>query len=215
MADDGQKPEGRAIAILAVGGAVVVGLLLFGIYKVVTSKNDKKSREVQVVQVIRPPPPPPENQPPPPPPPDKVDEPLPQDQPEPSPADEAAPSQQLGLDAEGGAGGDAFGLAARKGGHDIAGGGGAIFAWYTQILKDAIVDRLSGDTSLRTKKYTIVVKVWIGRDGQVQNAKLVSASGSRDVDAAVESVLTRLGRLREPPPLEMPQPISLRIVSRT
>jgi protein TonB len=213
MADDGQNSDRRTTVILAVVGILVLALMGFGIYKAVSGKGTKKGREVQVVQVIRPPPPP-ENQPPPPPP-EKVDEPLPQDQPEPSPSDDPAPSEQLGLDAEGGAGGDAFGLAARKGGHDIAGGGGAIFAWYTQILKDAIVDRLSGDSQLRSKKYTIVVKVWIGRDGQVQNAKLTTSSGSRDVDAAVEAVLGRLGRLREPPPLEMPLPVSLRIVSRS
>jgi protein TonB len=213
MADDGQNSDRRTTVILAVVGILVLALMGFGIYKAVSGKGTKKGREVQVVQVIRPPPPP-ENQPPPPPP-EKVDDPLPQDQPEPSPSDDPAPSEQLGLDAEGGAGGDAFGLAARKGGHDIAGGGGAIFAWYTQILKDAIVDRLSGDSQLRSKKYTIVVKVWIGRDGQVQNAKLTTSSGSRDVDAAVEAVLGRLGRLREPPPLEMPLPVSLRIVSRS
>ena len=192
MADDGQKGDRRTTLILAVAGCLVLALVGYGIHKVVTSKGAKKNRDVQVVQVIRPPPPP-ENQPPPPPPPDKVDEPLPQDQPEPSPSDEAAPSEQLGLDADGGAGGDAFGLAARKGGHDIAGGGGAIFAWYTQILKDAIADRLSSDSQLRAKKFTIVVKVWIGRDGQVQNAKLTTSSGSRDVDSAVEAVLTRIG----------------------
>lgn len=214
MQGDSEKVSLRVRVALGVGGVVLLALLVWGIRTIMAGKNDKPARQVQVVQVIRPPPPPPENQPPPPPP-DKVDEAVPQDQPEPSPSDSPAPSEQLGLDAEGGAGGDAFGLAARKGGHELTGGGGAIFAWYTQILKDAIVDRLSGDRALRSKKFTIVVKVWIAPDGQVREARLVSASGSKDVDGAIEAVLGRLGRLREAPPLEMPQPVSLRIVSRS
>jgi periplasmic protein TonB len=214
VSEESQKVSLGVRIALAVGAVLLLALLVWGIRAIMASKNGKPARQVQVVQVIRPPPPPPENQPPPPPP-EKVDEPLPQDQPEPSPSDEAAPSEQLGLDAEGGAGGDAFGLAARKGGHEITGGGGAIFAWYTQILKDAIVDRLSSDKALRSKKFTIVVKVWIAPDGQVKEARLVSASGAKDVDGAIEAVLTRLGRLREAPPLEMPQPVSLRIVSRS
>src|SRR5882762_6880328 len=75
-----------------------------------------------------------------PPPPDKVEEPLPQDEPPPSPDNTPAPTPQLGLDAEGSAGGDSFGLAARQGGSDITGTGGAVFAWYTGKLKTAIAD---------------------------------------------------------------------------
>lgn len=201
---------------LAIGtaGAVVFGLLAWGVHALVTGKEQKPPRSVQIVQIIRPPPQP-EVQPPPPPPPEKVDEPLPQDEPEPAPNDAPAPSQQLGLDSEGGAGSDAFGLAARKGGHDIAGNGGAVFAWYTQILHDSIVDQLAAERQLRTKKFTVVVRVWIGSDGRVQSARLATTSGSREVDGALEAALGRLGRLREPPPLEMPQPVSLKIVSRS
>jgi protein TonB len=214
MADESDELSLGTRILLGVGGVVLLVLVVLGIRYVMASKGSKPDRQVQIVQIVRPPPPPPEDQPPPPPP-EKVDEPLPQDQPEPSPSDEAAPSQQLGLDAEGGAGGDAFGLAARKGGHDITGGGGAVFAWYTQILKDAIVERLSNDKALRSKKFTIIVKVWVGPDGQVQNARLSNASGNHDLDGAIEAALGRLGRLREAPPIEMPQPISLRIVSRS
>lgn len=213
-------PSNRKLGIgarigIVLGALAFLGLVTWGIRTIVSSKGNQPKREVQIVNIVRPPPPPPENQPPPPPPPDKVDEPLPQDSPEPSPSDDASPSQQLGLDAEGGAGGDAFGLAARKGGRDITGSGGAVFAWYTSILKDAIVDKLSADKDVRSKKFTIVVRVWVAKDGQIQSAKLATPSGNREVDAAVESALTRLGRLREPPPIEMPQPISLKIVSRS
>lgn len=178
------------------------------------SKGDEKPRVVQTVQMIRPPPPPPD-EPPPPPPPEQPKEDIPQDVPEPSPSDEPAPSEQLGLDADGTAGSDGFGLAARKGGRDLAGSGGAAFAWYTGLLKDQVLDRLSGDSRVRAKKFSVTVRVWINPDGTVKNAQLAASSGSREVDAAIEAALASLGRLREGPPLEMPQPISLRVVSRS
>jgi len=213
VARDSDKLDLRARVLLGVVGVGLVGLMAAGIHALVKGAKSPPGRQVQVVQIIRPPPPPPEE--PPPPPPEKVDEPLPQEQPEPSPSNDASPSEQLGLDAEGGAGGDAFGLAARKGGHDLVGTGGAVFAWYTQQLKDIIVDRFAADRELRAKRFSIVVRVWVGADGQVQNARLASSSGSREIDGAIEAALGRLGRLREPPPIEMPQPISLRIVSHS
>ena len=46
--------------------------------------------------------------------PDRPKDEIAQNEPEPTPSDDTAPSPQLGLDAEGTAGGDSFGLAARK-----------------------------------------------------------------------------------------------------
>jgi protein TonB len=187
----------------------VIGL----IYWASNAKPEKPPRQVtQIVKIVRPPPPPPE-QPPPPPPPEKIDEPLPKDTPEEKPADEAPQSEQLGLDAEGQAGGDGFGLAARKGGRDLL-GGGAAFAWYTTIVKDSVLEALSDDERIRRGSYSVTVKVWVGNDGRVENVKLASSSGNRDLDAAITSALGKLGKVREGPPLEMPQPVTLKIVSR-
>jgi protein TonB len=168
----------------------------------------------QVVKIIRPPPdvPPP----PPPPPEEKVEEPLPQDTPEPEPTDEAPPGAELGLDADGVAGGDAFGLAARRGGADIiGGGGGAAFAWYTGLIKDGILDALSEDERVRKGNYKLTVRVWLAPDGRVERIALVDSTGNAQLDAAVEQALGRMNRVREAPPLEMPQPVTLRIVSRS
>jgi protein TonB len=177
------------------------------------SKSEKPARLVQNITVIRPPPPPPDE--PPPPPPEKVDEQIPQDQPEPTPDDAPTPSSQLGLDATGSAGDDGFGLAARKGGSDLVGTGGAAFAWYTGRLKDEVTERLSNDAAMRSKKFTVVVKVWIESDGRIRTMQLVSGSGSRELDGQISAALASIVRLSVSPPIEMPQPISLRIVSRT
>ncbi len=195
--------------------ALLIGIIVFFVYRYVTHPEVKSARKVQVVQVIRPPPPtpPPEERPPPPP--EPKDEPLPQDEPEPAPSEAAAPSAQLGLDAEGGAGGDAFGLVGRKGGRDITGTGGAIFAWYTNRIKDQVGERLSDDARIRSRKFTVSVKLWIEPDGRVKDVRLASTTGNQELDAAIEAALGKLQRIGEPPPLEMPQPVSLRIVSRS
>lgn len=203
----------RLPAIVAVLVAVV-GLVAFVRFMSDQPKTTKSKREApQIVQIVRPPPPPPEEPPPPPPPEEEIEEPLPQDAPDPEPADEA-PAEQLGLDADGVAGGDGFGLAARRGGSDLAGSGGAAFAWYTSLLKDTILDALSEDERVRKGSYRITVKVWLAEDGRIERTQLADSTGSRDVDAAIEQALGRMGRLREGPPLEMPQPVTLRIVSR-
>jgi protein TonB len=197
---------------IAGGGMVVAILLVVWWARTMMGQKAKKPRDVpQVVQLIRPPPQ--EAPPPPPPPPEKIEEPLPQDQPTPEQTPDT-PSQQLGLDADASAGSDAFGLAARKGGADLVGTGTAIFGRYTAQLKDAIQDALSDDDKVRKGNYTVSVRVWVARDGSVERAQLVQSTGKRDVDRAIEQALTHVHRLAEPPPLEMPQPIVLRVVSK-
>jgi protein TonB len=201
------------IAGVAIVAIAAVGLIWF-ISDFMKAKPDKPSRQVaQIVQIVRPPPPPPE-QPPPPPPEEEIEEELQQETPEEALPDEAAPAESLGLDAEGVAGSDGFGLAARKGGREI-GLGGAAFSWYTTLLKDSILDVLSDDERVRRGTYQITVRVWLSDKGDVERIRLTSTSGNRDLDAAIESALQKMGRVREGPPLEMPQPITLRIVSRS
>ena len=199
---------------VVVGGAAIC-LAIFAVYlwaRHMMSAKPQKVRQVpQVVQLIRPPqdaPPPP-----PPPPPDKVEEPLPQDQPTPDQTPDS-PSQQLGIDADASAGSDAFGLAARRGGADLVGTGTAIFGRYTALVKETIQDALADEDAVRHGNYVATVRVWIARDGTVERAELVQGSGKRDLDKAIEQALKRVRRVGEAPPLEMPQPILLKIVSK-
>jgi protein TonB len=199
-----------------VGGGLLCLVLIAGfvwfVHSMMASKGSKKERRIQTVQIIRPPPPPPQDQPPPPP--EKTEEPLPKDEPEPAPKDEPAPSQSLGIDAAGSAGGDAFGLAARAGGSDLIGGSGnAVFAWYTNRLKDAVLERLSGDVHLGSRKFSVSVRVWIEADGRIKEVKLTSTTGNAELDQRITVALSALTRLSDAPPLEMPQPVNLKIVS--
>jgi len=190
---------------------VALGLIWF-VRGLMEKKSEGPKRQIaQVVKLIRPPPPP--EQPPPPPPPEKVEQPLPQETPEPTPQEDA-PAESLGIDADGAAGGDGFGLAARKGGRDLLASGAGAFAWYTGMLKDTILEKLSEDDHVRRGSYSAVVRIWLASDGRVERVKLAQTTGDRDRDAAIELALTKLSRVREAPPLEMPQPITLKIVSR-
>ena len=192
--------------------AATVGMIFF--VRNMLEKPEEPTRPVaQVVNIVRPPPPPPDQPPPPPPPEEKIDEPLPQDMPDEAPPDDSGPAEQLGLDAEGVAGSDGFGLAARRGGRDLVGGGSA-FAWYTSLVKDTILDVLSDDERVRRGNYQVVVRVWLATDGRVERVALVKSTGRPELDGAIEQALARLDRVRDAPPLEMPQPVTLRIVSR-
>jgi periplasmic protein TonB len=204
-----RRPSRWAPLAIGAGGIAMALLLVLVWARHAMASKPKTVREVpQIVQLIRPPP----QETPPPPPPEKVEQPLPQDKPDPTPAPEQAP-EHLGLDAEGTAGSDAFGLAARQGGADILGTGSAIFGHYTALLKDAIQDKLSANEKIRRGSYSAAVRIWVASDGSVERALLVQGTGKSDLDAAIETAARQV-RLGETPPLEMPQPITLKIVSR-
>jgi protein TonB len=175
-------------------------------------------KTVQHVTLLAPPPPPP--------PPPKVEEPLPEpevdeevDIPEPetmedlpeAPGDEPPPSDALGLDAEGGAGSDAFGLVGRKGGRSLLSGAG--HQWYARDLTDGVHESLYQYRKIRSQAYTVVVNLWIASDGRITRAELEQGSGRDELDAAITDALLAT-RLAKAPPDSMPQPVRVRINSR-
>lgn len=212
-----QPPQRRYLGI-AVGAAVVL-VVAFGLIWLVrnffNSTPVAPKKVVQEIRVIRPPPPPPDVPPPPPPPPEeKVDINEPEPEPDPVASNEPPPSEQLGLDAEGSAGGDGFGLAARKGGRDLLASGGSAYTWYAGLLKTEILGQLQEEKKIRSGSYSVMVRVWVKPDGTIERIGLAQSSGDRERDRAIEQALTRIGRVSQAPPADMPQPINLRIVSR-
>jgi protein TonB len=193
---------------------VVLGLAggAFGFVRGILKGGGAPKKVVQEIQVIRPPPPPDLPPPPPPPPDEQVD--IAEPEPEPVANEDAAPAEQLGLDAEGGAGGDAFGLLGRKGGRDLLGSGGSAFSWYAGLIKNEILDQLQEVKAARSGAYSVVVKIWVRSDGSVERIRLAQSTGDRERDVAIESALTRIDRISQGPPADMPQPVSLKIISR-
>jgi TonB family protein len=214
--------------VLSLAVGVTVYLLRDLFQKAPTNK-----RVVQQISVVQPPPPPP---PPPvqkPPEPEIKEEKLPEPEPEPEKEPEPAleesqepASDQLGVDAAGGAGSDAFGLQARKGGRPLlAGGGGGLGAggsmihWYGGQVRQQVADELdrllSAESHARRNAYAAIVDIWVGPDGRLSRAELSGSSGKPEVDQAIREALPRLSlNMPKPPPANMPQPVRIRVTSR-
>jgi len=212
-----RKRRGLATLSSILGGLVLLVGFVWFVHAMMVSKISKPDRQVQVVQVILPPPPPPPppEQPPPPPPTEKIEQPLPKDQPEPKPDDSPPPMQQLGLDAAGSAGSDAFGLAARQGGGDLIGSGNAPFAWYTGRISDAIREHLAAAPCTKSAKGSLKVHVFMEADGRVRQIKLATSTGSAKVDECIDSALTSVTHISDPAPPGMPEEVNLEIVARS
>jgi periplasmic protein TonB len=201
--------------------AVILLLALIGFIAYfingIKDKPEKKERKIQAISLTKPPPPPP------PPKVEKPPEPEPEqkleEQPEPEPeeipdvADEAPPGD-LGLDAEGTAGSDSFGLAANKGGKGLFGGGGSPFAWYGKMASKDIQDILSENEDLRRKGYTAVIKLWVEADGRIKRFELSRGSNDAQIDNLIAKLIGGYNKINEPPPPGMEQPIKLKITSR-
>lgn len=206
----------------ALGGVVLIVMFVAGTFAFVKSMGGSHAPEppaVQTISVVVPPPPPP-------PPPDLEPPPEPEieevevQEPEPEPVDEIAesdeppPSELLGLDADGVAGSDGFGLAAKKGGRGLLGGNGNAEAWYASRLEKDIHAALARDRGLREKEFTVTLRLWVSEGGEVQESELVRGTGNTDLDQAIGEALRSTARVSQVPPEEM-QPITLRITSRS
>lgn len=210
-----QKLENRSRHKVVAGivlGIAGLGLVSATIVKVFGAKPPPARVVVQEIKLIRTPPPPPHEEPPPPPP-EKVDVPEPEPQPEPTPSNDPPPGD-LGLDAEGVAGSDGFGLAARPGGRDIVGGAGTQLTWYAGLVQSAILAELNNEKLSRSRAYSVPVKVWVREDGSIEKSELAKSTGDRDVDQAIERALARVTRIPYAAPAQMPQPMTVRLVAR-
>lgn len=207
----------------AIVGTILAILLIAGIYLLqgMFEKPAQTKKQIQQISVVQPPPPPPPppETPPPPPPPEEKTEKIEEPEPEPeTPEPEAPPaSEDLGVDAEGGAGSDGFGLVGKKGGRGLLGGGGGgnAFIYYGQQMQRELSEALQRDLddAARAKKYAVVANVWIAPDGALSRAELSGGTGDAAADAALRAALSGL-RLRLPaPPPGMPQPVKIRIRS--
>ena len=125
------------------------------------------------------------------------------------------PDGPLGLDADGSAGMDGFGLAARKGGVDITAMGGDPYGWYKGTLSRDLVSQLSEFAEIRSTSYEVRLHIWLDRDGTLKRIKLVGSTGDYELDAELQAAFASVKRVDEPPPPGMKNPVRLRIASRT
>jgi len=130
----------------------------------------------------------------------------------------------LGVDEEGGAGEDSFGLAAKKGGRDIIMLGNQTedkpaaaridFTFYMGTLQHQLQDEMNKKDRIRHGSYRVELKLWIARDGAIDRFELLGSTGDAATDEAIQLAMADIPRLRQPPPPDMPQPIRIRLTSR-
>jgi protein TonB len=226
--DDEVRARRRArIGAAAFGGGILLILVAAGLLLMhfLSAPNAKPPVVHNIALIKQPPPPPPKPPEKPPEPPPKVKEEVKLDQPKEEPKPEApkpaneppAADKPLGVDAEGSAGGDAFGLAANRGGRDLigtTGGGGGAGAYYSGLLQRQFFEALSRNRNVLKEQFRVVVKVWVGDDGRVTKAEVVSGSGNAQVDEMIQSTLLEMQPLRDIPPASM-RPIQLRLSNRS
>jgi protein TonB len=201
----------KAIAGVVLG-IVGLGIVAGAARAILSGKPPPSKMVVQEVKILRtePPPPRPEE---PPPPPEEVDVPEPEPQPDPTPSNDPPPGD-LGLDAEGTAGADGFGLAARPGGRDLVGSGVSQLTWYAGLVQSAILAELNNEKLVRSRAYNVPIKVWTRSDGSIERSELARSTGDKEVDRAIERAIARVVRIPYAAPAEMPQPITIRLAAR-
>lgn len=208
----------RLVPVIAVvlGILLAVGLVYWVKQMLSGPVTAPKPVVTQITLVQPPPPPPPPQQEPPPEPEQQVQTPEPvPDAPQDQPGDDTPAGEDLGVDADGSAGGDSFGLLGKKGGRGLIGGGGGDprFAWYTRRLDQDLTEFFNEYKELRKiKHYTVKLELWIDANGRVERFQVIDAS----VKEAKDAIRVALGGLSRvaPPPEGTPQPVRLRLSSR-
>jgi len=208
-----------AVALVFMIGA---GILLKAL---ISDDGQKRKRQIQMVTLVKPPPPPKIKEKPPEPEVKKeeeiiepeVEEDVPQETEQQAESDVPA-GDELGLDADGTAGSDGFGLRAKKGGRSLIGGGGANsqYAWYTKTLITEVVkmanDIMKRNGGIPEGKLQAVVRVVLDDGGRVVRHWLISSSGNREVDKAINEALSAAG-IGEPLPKGMPRAMRFKVFS--
>jgi hypothetical protein len=209
---------------------VVIGFI---VKVVLTDVGPRKKEQISTVTLLEPPPDvkekPPEPEIPKEVPKQEVIQDIPQQQdtPQNDSQDDTPAGNDLGVDAEGGAGGDAFGLVGKKGGRAITlgGGGGGMnrlslltkYGWYTQKIQEEIKKqvkkRMDQAGGIPKGKFQTLVKIVLDSRGTIVKYHIVGASGNSKIDEALQSTLGEI-RISEPPPAGMPAGMTLKITSQ-
>ena len=208
------------VAEVAVLGGL--GVVLHGWLSAPAKSPKPKIQQIAVLRQQPPPPPPKPEEKPPEPELKKEEVKLPDPEPEPQDAkNEPPPAQDLGVDAQGAAGSDGFGLQGRPGGRDITEigavgngrGGGNLFGFFTSLIQSHVQEELSRRDRLRSADYRATVSVWFAQDGRISRAEIVNGTGNPEIDTEIRSALVAASALQPPPP-GLPQPVKLRVTSR-
>lgn len=145
-----------------------------------------------------------------------------QEQTQNAPDNQPPPGEQLGVDAEGGSGSDAFGLVGRKGGRALVGSGGSSggpqtlmqkYGWYVRIIEEQISRELVKKGKIPSGGLQAFVRLVLDEKGFIMSHSIYTSSGSDQMDVAVEEALRVIRKVSEPPPEGMPRTMKIKITS--
>lgn len=205
--------------------AVSVGFI---IKLLISDDGQKRQRQLHMVTLLKPPPPPKIKEKPPEPEVKKKKEIKEKKQEEPQPEeiddsqDDTPPGDELGLDADGSAGSDGFGLKAKKGGRALIGGNSKRlllkkYSWYTSIiqkeLRKLINDYMEKNGGIPDGDLKVIVRISLDGSGNITDYMIKTSCGNAQFESAVASILG-LHSFSEPPPRGMPKTLDLRISSK-
>ena len=217
-------------SVSAVVALTFIGVGVAAVKLLLSDDGRGGKRQVQMVTLVKPPPPPKVKEKPPEPEIEKKQEIVEQPEPEPEPEpmddtsrEDAPLDDNLGLDADGGAGADGFGLKAKKGGRSLIGGEFnkatlmRRYAWYTRILQEELRKKVNkhmeGTGGVPDGDLSALVKITLDAGGRVTDLSIDRSSGNARMDRAVKEALL-LSRISEPPPNGMPRMLKLKISSK-
>ncbi|HBG04803.1 MAG: hypothetical protein A2075_11610 [Geobacteraceae bacterium GWC2_58_44] len=235
-----RKQEKKSWLVPTLVLAVFALLIGFLAKTVLMDGGSAPKKQIQVITLIKPPPPEVKEKPP-----EVVprelpkqtmeaptEAPSPRDQPQDNSADDSPPpGENLSVDGEGGAGDNAFGLGAKKGGRAITlgdgggqGGNGlsrlsllSKYSGYSHKMQgdiEKMVKKVLDQSGGRPKgKQQTLVKLTLSPEGTVLAFAIVGSSGIDRLDAAFRTALKGL-KLSEPPPAGMPSGMTLRITTQ-
>jgi protein TonB len=188
----------------ALGIVAACGIAVLVVYLLMKLLSDKPSPPVRVQQIsLLPPPPPPKLEKPPEPEIKKEQQQM--DAPKDAPVDSADPVATENTSGNGPR--IAFGKARA--------GIGEPFGGYSAALKADIRDWLGQDKKLRRSNYLVELRLWIASNGRIERAEMVTATGDTELDQRLRAAIAGfVGKTREAPPHEMPQPIRLAVRTR-
>ncbi len=207
-----------AVAVLTLAAMVAGAYWVMGMGK---SDVKKKAPKIALITPAAPPPPPPpppkfEKKPDPP----KEQQEVKMAQPE-RKQDDPPPSPELKMEGAAGNGPSAFGAGkvtsedlSKLGTGERSGTGTGMFdpyANYLQLAKGELQRYLKKNASLRRRRYSLDVHLWVSASGAVSRFELAGGSGDQETDEAVSQALASLPALSQALPNNMPQPLRLRI----
>jgi outer membrane biosynthesis protein TonB len=215
--DDEAEPPPQSVWKRYRVGIIATAVVLVGIVIVakLASTGGSKKHETLTLVRLAPPPPPPVMTPPPPPPPQQEEQKMEQPMIKEEQPQEAPKNEPLSTGIKGD-GPDSFGLS-NKPGNDRFGpesAKGTKWRSYATQVQVRIQQALQQNRKTRSARLSVQVRVWPDPSGRIKRAQLAGSTGDVSLDTAIrDEVLTGL-QLDQPPPPDMPAPITLRLAAR-